>query len=125
MPKPFATFPSLSIRIDLSEGRIGPGKIRLLEAIRDCGSLAAAGRSMGMTFRRAQDLVKEIETIYTAPAVQRHAGGGGGTTLTPLGLSLVASYREIERQAESVAREELLALLTEIAEPQDATEKAS
>jgi molybdate transport system regulatory protein len=125
MPKSFATFPSLSIRIDLAEGRIGPGKIRLLEAIRDCGSLAAAGRSMGMTFRRAQGLVKEIESIYTAPAVQCHAGGRGGTTLTPFGLSLVASYREIERQAQSVSRDELLALQTEIAESQDFTEKAS
>jgi molybdate transport system regulatory protein len=125
MPKSFVTYPSLSIRIDLAEGRIGPGKIRLLEAIRDCGSLAAAGRSMGMTFRRAQGLVKEIESIYTAPAVQCHAGGRGGTTLTPFGLSLVASYREIERQAQSVSRDELLALQTEIAESQDFTEKAS
>ena len=80
---------------------------------------------MGMTFRRAQGLVKEIESIYTAPAVQCHAGGRGGTTLTPFGLSLVASYREIERQAQSVSRDELLALQTEIAELQDFTEKAS
>jgi len=116
-----STFPSLSIRIDLAEGRIGPGKIRLLETVRHCGSLAAASRLMGMSLHRALGLIKEIETIYAVSAVQRHVGGksGGGTTLTPFGLSLVESYREIERQVESVTREELLALQAEIATSHD------
>jgi molybdate transport system regulatory protein len=45
--------PSLSVRIDLdTEGRIGPGKIQLLENIRTCGSISAAGRAMDMSYKR-------------------------------------------------------------------------
>ena len=54
--------PSLSVRIDLDrEGRIGPGKIQLLEQIEACGSISAAGRAMDMSYKRAWDLVDEIK----------------------------------------------------------------
>jgi molybdate transport repressor ModE-like protein len=79
--------PSLSIRIDLdTEGRIGPGKIRLLENIRACGSISAAGRAMDMSYKRAWDLVDEINRICRRAAVERQVGGknGGGAVLTPL-----------------------------------------
>jgi molybdate transport system regulatory protein len=56
----------LSIRIDLDEGRIGPGKIQLLENIRSCGSISAAGREMNMSYKRAWDLVDEINHIMGA-----------------------------------------------------------
>ena len=107
------SLPSLSIRIDLdAEGRIGPGKIRLLENIRSCGSISAAGRAMNMSYKRAWDLVNEINRICKRAAVDRQTGGrnGGGAMLTPFGLSLVARYRRIQRSAESAARKELLAL---------------
>jgi molybdate transport system regulatory protein len=114
MRKSSATsLPSLSVRIDLdTEGRIGPGKIQLLENIRVCGSISAAGRAMDMSYKRAWDLVDEINRICKRAAVERQAGGknGGGASLTPFGLSLVARYRKIERSAESAARKELLAL---------------
>ena len=56
--------PSLSVRIDLdAEGRIGPGKIQLLEKIHACGSISAAGRAMDMSYKRAWDLVDEINRI--------------------------------------------------------------
>jgi molybdate transport system regulatory protein len=109
--------PSLSVRIDLDEeGRIGPGKIRLLENIDSCGSISAAGRAMNMSYKRAWDLVDEINRICQRAAVERHAGGknGGGATLTPFGLSLVARYRKIERSAENAARKELQALRADI-----------
>jgi len=114
MPKSSSrSLPSLSIRIDLdTERSIGPGKIRLLESIRSCGSISAAGREMNMSYKRAWDLVDEINRICRRDAVERQAGGkkGGGATLTPFGLSLVARYRKIERSAAVAARQELRAL---------------
>jgi molybdate transport system regulatory protein len=112
--------PSLSVRIDLDmEARIGPGKIQLLETIRDCGSISAAGRAMNMSYKRAWDLVDEINRICRHAAVERQIGGkdGGGATLTPFGLSLVARYRKIEHSVEGAARKELLALLADIGAP--------
>ena len=112
-----ATLPSLSVRIDLDEvGRIGPGKIQLLEQIQSHGSISAAGRAMNMSYKRAWDLVDEINRICKRAAVERQAGGknGGGAVLTPFGVSLVARYRKIERSAESAARNELRALRAEL-----------
>src|ERR1700710_2671770 len=100
MPKPPAkSLPSLSVRIDLDpEGRIGPGKIQLLENIQACGSISAAGRAMDMSYKRAWDLVDEINRICRRAAVERQTGGknGGGASLTSFGLSLVAAHRKIE-----------------------------
>jgi len=121
MPKsPPKLLPSLSLRIDLDpEGRIGPGKILLLENIRACGSISAAGRAMDMSYKRAWDLVDEINRVCRQPAVERQTGGknGGGAALTPFGISLVARYRKIERDAASAVRKELAALRTDIVRP--------
>ena len=111
------SLPSLSVRIDLdSSGRIGPGKIALLENIREHGSISAAGRAMDMSYKRAWDLVDELNRICGQAAVERQTGGknGGGAILTPFGLSLVARYRKIERAAAGAARKELTALRTDI-----------
>ncbi len=82
MSKPDAkSLPSLSIRIDLdSESRIGPGKILLLENIHASGSISAACRAMDMSYKRAWDLVDEINRICRQVAVERQTGGkqGGG-----------------------------------------------
>jgi molybdate transport system regulatory protein len=119
MPKASArSLPSLSVRIDLdAEGRIGPGKIQLLENIHACGSISAAGRAMDMSYKRAWDLVDEINRLCRHAAVERQTGGrnGGGAILTPFGMSLVARYRKIERDAASAVRKELAALQTDIA----------
>ncbi len=111
------SLPSLSVRIDLdAEGRIGPGKIQLLENIHACGSISAAGRAMDMSYKRAWDLVAEINRICRHAAVERQTGGknGGGAVLTPFGISLVTRYRKIERDAASAVRKELEALRTDI-----------
>lgn len=109
--------PALSIRIDLDpEGRIGPGKIQLLENIRETGSISAAGRAMDMSYKRAWDLVDELNRICGQAAVERQTGGknGGGATLTPFGESLVTRYRDIELAATAAARKQLLALKGDI-----------
>jgi molybdate transport system regulatory protein len=109
--------PSLSVRIDLdTEGRIGPGKIQLLENIHACGSISAAGRAMDMSYKRAWDLVDEINRICRQAAVERQTGGknGGGAVLTPFGVSLVARYRKIERDAATAVRKDLQGLRTDI-----------
>jgi len=114
------SLPALSVRIDLdSEGRIGPGKIQLLENIRELGSISAAGRAMDMSYKRAWDLVDEINRICRQAAVERQTGGknGGGAVLTPFGVSLVARYRKIERAAASAVRRDLQALRTDIRHP--------
>ena len=99
--------PSLSLRIDLDrETRIGPGKIELLETIAACGSISAAGREMGMSYRRAWDLVEALNQVFGKPVVVRQVGGksGGGAHLTALGLALVAHYRAIEQAASAAAQ---------------------
>ncbi|AUC93032.1 MULTISPECIES: winged helix-turn-helix domain-containing protein [Bradyrhizobium] len=118
-----SSLPSLSVRIDLdSEDRIGPGKILLLERINECGSISAAGRAMDMSYKRAWDLVDEINRICRQAAVERQTGGknGGGAVLTPFGQSLVARYRKIERDAASAVRKDLEALRSDIGKPKKA-----
>ena len=114
------SLPALSLRIDIDDDeRIGPGKIQLLEQIRESGSISAAGRAMDRSDKRAWDLVDEVNRICRQPAVDRQTGGknGGGAALTPFGESLVAHYRKIERDAATAVRKELAALRREIAKP--------
>lgn len=102
----------LSLRIDLPAGRIGPGKIALLEAIDREGSISAAGRALGMSYRRAWDLVDALNKILGTSAVEASTGGyrGGGAMLTDAGRNLVADYRAIEKAAQRAAEPRLLAL---------------
>jgi molybdate transport system regulatory protein len=103
----------VSIRIDLETGgRIGPGKIALLEAIRETGSITAAAQSMQMSYRRAWLLVDELNKLLKEPAVATAAGGakGGGTTLTPAGEKAIEVYHSIERHTRTVARSEFQSL---------------
>jgi molybdate transport system regulatory protein len=93
---------SLSLRIDFDEsGRLGPGKVRLLEHIGATGSISAAGRAMNMSYRRAWLLVDSLNQIFREPVVVTQAGGrsGGGAELTPFGRALVERYRTMEREA--------------------------
>ncbi|WP_316187078.1 MULTISPECIES: winged helix-turn-helix domain-containing protein [unclassified Bradyrhizobium] len=119
MPKANA-LPALSLRIDLDDGgRIGPGKIALLENIARHGSISAAGRAMDMSYKRAWDLVDEINRVCRQPAVARQTGGrnGGGAALTTFGAQLVERYRRIERDAADAVRKDLAALRSDIEKP--------
>lgn len=101
---------AITLRLTLSDRvALGPGKADLLEAIRDTGSIAAAGRRMGMSYQRAHDLVSALNTDFRAPLVDAMAGGarGGGARLSALGEAVLAAYREVERQAEAATAERL------------------
>src|SRR4051812_31567199 len=80
---------------------VGPGKIALLEAIRDTGSISAAARKLGMSYRRAWMLVDDLNRRVSKAVVETAPGGrsGGGTTLSPTGRKLIVLYRDIERKA--------------------------
>ncbi len=107
----------LSIRIDFGPDlRIGPGKIALLEQIAALGSISAGGRAMDMSYRRAWELIEELNGIFGQPVVESRSGGkkGGGATLTPLGLSLISRYRAMERAAAAATETHLAALSEEI-----------
>jgi molybdate transport system regulatory protein len=77
---------------------IGPGKADLLEAIRDTGSISAAGRKLGMSYRRAWLLVDELNQHLGAPVVEAQTGGakGGGAALTATGREVLDRYRNME-----------------------------
>lgn len=91
---------------------IGPGKVRLLEAIAQTGSITAAAKSLSMSYRRAWLLVDEMNRTLREPVVRASAGGalGGSTTLTPTGAAVVRHYRSIELTAQTAAAKELAAL---------------
>jgi molybdate transport system regulatory protein len=92
----------LTLRVDLGGDRaIGPGKIRLLEAIRDAGSITKAGAALGMSYRRAWLLVDDMNNCFREPVIAAQAGGshGGGAALTPFGTRLIDQYRAIEAEA--------------------------
>jgi molybdate transport system regulatory protein len=102
-----------SFRLDFTPGgRLGPGKVQLLEAIGATGSISAAGRSMKMSYRRAWLLVDDLNRIFRSPLVEAQPGGakGGGAHLTALGREIVANYRAIEAKTLAAAAEEIAAL---------------
>ncbi len=79
-------------------GMIGPGKADLLQHIRDTGSISAAGREMGMSYKRAWNLVETMNAMFAAPLVSSARGGakGGGAELTEMGHAVLREYRDIE-----------------------------
>jgi molybdate transport system regulatory protein len=110
MPKSSDAYPRLIVRIDLgAAGRIGPGKILLLERIQEYGSISAAGRSMDMSYRQAWDLVDQLNQIFRAPVVASKAGGrsGGGASLTPFGSTLLAQLKAVLHSADQATAQQI------------------
>lgn len=113
--KPAPTGPRLRVVIE-PEVAIGPGKADLLEAVRDTGSISAAGRKLGMSYRRAWLLIDELNQHLGAPVVEAQTGGakGGGATLTATGTEVLTRYRNMEtvcRQAIAADMQALRALI--------------
>lgn len=98
------------VRILIGEGMVlGPGKVDLLEAIGRAGSISAAGREMGMSYRRAWLLVDALNHMFPDALVIASPGGahGGGAKLTDYGRDVAAAYRRVEARARAAMREEM------------------
>lgn len=109
MTDPAAPF-RLRLRLMQGDARVmGPGKADLLDLIREEGSIAAAGRRMGMSYKRAWSLVEEMNGYFRAPLVESARGGaaGGGARLTETGAAVLAAYRGLLAQAETAGAQEI------------------
>jgi molybdate transport system regulatory protein len=76
---------------------LGPGKADLLEAIAAHGSISAAGRALGLSYRRAWLMVDTMNRLFAQPLVQTVRGGPGGATLTADGRDVLAAFRQLEQ----------------------------
>ena len=101
---------------------MGPGKADLLEAIIREGSISAAGRALGMSYRRAWLLVDTMNRCFCAPLVETHPGGGknAGARLTPAGEAALAAYRALSAQVEGRAAGADFATLQKAIRPEPA-----
>lgn len=114
--------PRLRIRVVFGESEmIGPGKAELLERIARCGSIAAAGREMGMSYKRAWELVATLNAMFREPLVEMSRGGsrGGGAGLTASGREILDLYRRFEAQAARAGAAQLDALRERLRDPGD------
>lgn len=87
---------------------LGPGKIDLLEAIAHSGSISSGARELGLSYRRAWDLVDTMNRHFQRPLVTRVTGGkgGGGAELSELGKRVVNLYRNMEAKTKTTVQEE-------------------
>ena len=115
--KPARQRAPLRIRVALHQGEhMGPGKADLLEAIDRTGSIAAGGRTLGMSYTRAWALVQVMNGCFKRPLVTPMKGGkaGGGAKLTASGHTVLRSFRQIEADA-ALATDRNVALLLSLA----------
>lgn len=119
-----STLPTpLKIKVQILSGdeiAMGPGKADLLDAIAREGSISAAGRAMGMSYRRTWLLVDAMNRCWDMPLVETAAGGtgGGGARLTELGASILAHYRDLQRTAQRTEESESWSALQSALRPQ-------
>lgn len=110
----------LQIRARLFKGdeiAMGPGKMELLQAIQETGSISAAARKMGMSYRRAWLLVDTMNRCFKSALVVSATGGtqGGGASLTPLGEEIRAAYQALQDDLEKVSAVHLTSLQKHLA----------
>ena len=102
--------PYLQLRVKFGSSiAFGPGKADLLEQISATGSISSAARKMRMSYKRAWQLVDEMNRLFRKPLVSAAAGGtqGGGAALTADGQTVLKSYRALQRLASTAAKKEL------------------
>jgi molybdate transport system regulatory protein len=104
------TTPAVRFRVDFGhQAAVGPGKIALLEHIGSSGSLSQAARELGMSYRRAWQLLENLNDCFLRPvtASARGGRGGGGAQLTDFGVQLIRAYRALETEVQAYARRSL------------------
>lgn len=91
---------------------IGPGRADLLDGIARTGSISAAGKAMGMSYKRAWSLVHDLNQGFGAPLVETSRGGSGqgGASLTDAGQEVLARYRAMQDKAAQAIADELAAI---------------
>lgn len=91
---------------------IGPGKADILEGVKETGSIAAAGRRLGMSYKRAWLLVETMNRCFRTPLVETRRGGRarGGARLTPTGELVLACYRRMEARTQKVIAKDMARL---------------
>ena len=108
----------LRIRLVLGGGRmIGPGQAELLGLIGETGSIAAAGRRMGMSYKRAWSLVERMNATFREPLVETARGGAahGGAALTATGTTILDAYRRLVAEAEQAGAADIAAIRSALA----------
>ncbi|WP_240643662.1 winged helix-turn-helix domain-containing protein [Paracoccus siganidrum] len=105
--------PRIKLRLEYPNPLVlGPGKADLLDGIDRLGSISAAGREMGMSYKRAWSLVEEMNAAFAQPVVDSSRGGsgGGGAVVTQAGRKVLAHYRALEALLRNRGAEDLAAL---------------
>jgi molybdate transport system regulatory protein len=100
--------PMLWVKIVLpGRGAIGPGKVALLRAVRDTGSISAAARALGLSYKKAWQLIDEMNGMFKTPVAETHMGGSerGGAEITPLGGRLIDIYLQASETANGASAE--------------------
>nr|WP_207160605.1 LysR family transcriptional regulator [Rhodospirillum rubrum] len=97
---------------------MGPGKADLLDALEDTGSISAAARRTGLSYRKAWMLIDELNRAFRDPLVSTAFGGagGGGARLTPTGATVLAAYRRLEQAAVQAGADEIALIQSLVAE---------
>lgn len=113
---PLMHHPEIQCRVRVARGidiAVGPGKMELLEAIRDAGSISGGARRMGMSYRRAWMLVETMNSCFAQPLVATSTGGraGGGAKVTAQGEDVLRIYADMMAEVEAVAQRHLQPLL--------------
>lgn len=111
----------ISLRVKLrADTLLGPGKADLLQGIRETGSIAAAGRRMNMSYKRAWYLIDTLNSAFREPLVTANKGGkaGGGAQLTACGDAVLDAYSRMETTAAAAANADL-AQLASLLKPAD------
>ena len=116
--------PMVRFRVDFGEhSNVGPGKVALLEAVRNAGSLSQAARDIDMSYRRAWLLLESLKESFRKPVTVATTGGkgGGGVELTPFGHDLIRCYRALEADVAQCAAKRLRGIASQVNDSQAAT----